>query len=76
MKQPFFLKTWFIGILYAFWFIYGIPLAGSLFFYPKMIPYYDKRLIYAIYSRWAAYVSSFICDIRCPFFAPCFSVYV
>ena len=27
MKQPFFLKTWFIGILYAFWFIYGIPLA-------------------------------------------------
>lgn len=43
---------------------------GAYFFYPKMIPYYDKRLIYAIYSRWAAYVSSFICDIRCPFFAP------
>lgn len=26
MKQPFYLKTWFIGVMYALWPIYGIPL--------------------------------------------------
>lgn len=30
MKQPFYLKTWFIGILYAFWFVYGIPLVVAI----------------------------------------------
>lgn len=31
MKQPFYLKTWFIGVLFAFWFVYGIPLVIGIF---------------------------------------------